>query len=421
MKPSKMVKLKDVCQRIMVGYVGPMAQYYQQTGIPYLRSQNIKPNKIDLTDVIYIDEAFNNRIKKSKLQPNDVVVVRTGYPGTAAVIPQSLKTSNCSDLVIIRPGQEINPYYLCNIFNSAFGKDLVSGRLVGAAQQHFNTTTVQELQIPLPNINAQRKIAAILSAYDDLIEVNERRIALLEKMAEELYREWFVRMRFPGHGSINRIKGLPAKWEISTIAVISSSIITGKTPSTQNPGFFNGTIPFIKTPDMHDHMFIISTGESLTQAGAASQKRQTVPEGTICVSCIGTGGIVSITTQDSQTNQQINSIIPKKKEYLEWAYFSLRDQKTVIELFGGTGSTMTNLSKGKLEKLPIVLPEESLIKSFHGYVSPIFSEILEIGKINTRLANTRGRLLSRLMSGALDVEKLDIAFPPSMEEGTANS
>jgi hypothetical protein len=270
--------------------------------------------------------------------------------------------------------------------------------------------------LSLPALPTQRKIAAILSAYDDLIEVNERRIALLEKMAEEIYREWFVRKRFPEHEKIMLIKGIPETWRICTISNIAQRIITGKTPPTDQQEYFNGKTPFIKTPDMHDQFYITVTEETLSSRGAEYQKKQTIPAGSICISCIGTGGIVSITSQESQTNQQINSIIPINLSYLEWVFFCLRDQKETIQLFGGTGSTMTNLSKGKLENLPIIKPDERIISDFHNTAEPLFNEIYHLLQTNCTLRSTRDHLLTRLMSGVLDVEKLDIAFPPSMEE-----
>ena len=114
-------KLKELCERITVGYVGPMAQEYTAEGITFLRSQNITPFRLNLEDVKFISSAFNEKIKKSALSPGDVAVVRTGYPGTACVIPEGLPELNCADLVVITPSRDLNPFYLAAIFNSAWG------------------------------------------------------------------------------------------------------------------------------------------------------------------------------------------------------------------------------------------------------------------------------------------------------------
>ncbi len=407
-------KLKDVCEKVTVGFVGSMAHEYQEKGIPFLRSQNITPYKVSLVNLKYIDEKFHEKIRKSALYPGDVAIVRTGYPGTACVIPSKLEISNCSDLVIVRPGKELNPHFLCAIFNSTFGKDLVAGNLVGAAQQHFNITVAKELKLRLPSRAIQDKIAAVLTAYDDLIENNQRRIALLEKMAEEIYREWFVRMRFPGHEKVKKIKGIPDGWKIDRVDSIGK-VVTGKTPSTSNQRYFGGPYLFIKTPDMHGNVFIVETEEMLSQDGLDSQPSQTIPEGSICVSCIGSGGVVSITTSKCQTNQQINSVVLRDQSDLEWAFFSLKNMREMILMFGATGATMTNLSKGKFSSLKILRPNKVAVLEYHAQVNPMFVQIQNILQQTKILMNSRDLLLPRLISGKLSVEHLDIQFPPSME------
>ncbi|HLW00881.1 MAG TPA: restriction endonuclease subunit S [Ktedonobacterales bacterium] len=195
----KKVKLKELCREITVGHVGPMANDYVENGIPFLRSQNILPFHLDLSSIKFISPEFHRKLRKSALFPGDVAVVRTGYPGTACAIPSSLPISNCADLVIIRPSEYLDSYYLTCLFNSTWGRSQVSGNLVGVAQQHFNIGAAKEMIINLPPLPTQRKIAAILSAYDDLIENNVRRVAILEEMAQTLYHEWFVQFRFPGN------------------------------------------------------------------------------------------------------------------------------------------------------------------------------------------------------------------------------
>jgi len=114
-------KLKDVCDRITVGHVGPMVDKYTSKGVPFLRSQNITPFRLSLEDIKYVPLDFHEKLQKSALHPGDVAVVRTGYPGTACVIPNSFPELNCADLVVITPSKKLNPYYLAAIFNSACG------------------------------------------------------------------------------------------------------------------------------------------------------------------------------------------------------------------------------------------------------------------------------------------------------------
>ncbi len=189
------IKLKEVCERITVGHVGPMADKYTSEGVPFLHSQNITPFQLNLDDIKFIPQEFHQKLSKSALRAGDVAVVRTGYPGTACVIPDSFKELNCADLVVITPAKDLNPSYLAAIFNSAWGMASVAGNLVGVAQQHFNIGAARELEVQLPPRKAQDRIAGILSAYDELMENSQRRIQILEAIARALYREWFVHFR----------------------------------------------------------------------------------------------------------------------------------------------------------------------------------------------------------------------------------
>ncbi|UJS25543.1 restriction endonuclease subunit S [Thiothrix winogradskyi] len=223
----------------------------------------------------------------------------------------------------------------------------------GTTQDNMSLEKLLSIGFPAPDLESQRKIAGILSAYDDLIENNKRRIALLENMAEELYREWFVRFRFPGWRDAEFEKGIPKGWELQRVDSLGK-IITGKTPLTSNEKYYLGNIHFIKTPDMHGNMFIYETEENLTEDGLNSQPSQMLPKNAISVSCIGTGGITSITTQRCCTNQQINSIVLKNENDLEWAFYTVKGLKETIYAFGSTGTTMTNLSKGKFSGLKFI-------------------------------------------------------------------
>lgn len=273
----------------------------------------------------------------------------------------------------------------------------------GAGVPTLNQNHLHSLKIKIHEKKLQQKIASILSAYDRLIENNTRRIRLLEQMAENLYKEWFVRFRFPEHENVEMVNGLPKGWEIKIIADFGR-IETGKTPPMSNRDLYGGDILFVKTPDMHGKMFVRSTSETLSQEGNNYQRTKLLPINSIMVSCIGTAGVVSINTNLAHTNQQINSIILNNLEDLEWLYYACRQLKPTIELFGATGATMTNLSKGKFEKLKIVVPKVDFRGAFHKRIRPYFKEIYALEQQNTLLTRQRDLLLPRLMSGKLEVK-----------------
>ncbi len=273
----------------------------------------------------------------------------------------------------------------------------------GASIPSMTQKTYNSMKIFLPSLLIQQKIASILSTYDTLIENNNRRIRLLEQMAENLYKEWFVRFRFPGHEKVETENGLPKGWKIKRIADFGR-IETGKTPPMSNQELYGGDILFVKTPDMHEKMFVSSTSETLSQEGNSYQLTKLLPVNSIMVSCIGTAGVVSINAKSAHTNQQINSIILNNLEDLEWLYYVCRQLKPTIELFGATGATMTNLSKSKFEKLKIVVPKVDIRNSFHKRIKPYFKDIFTLEQQNTLLTRQRDLLLPRLMSGKLEVK-----------------
>ena len=354
-------------------------------------------------------KAYHNAYK---VEPPCVVTGRSGSLGSVQYVNEKCWPLNTT--LYVKDYKGNLPTYVYYFLQTMHLENFNAG----AGVPTLNQNHLHKLKISIPPLPIQKKIAAVLSAYDDLIENNNRRIAILEKMAEEIYREWFVRMRFPGHETVKFHKGVPEGWEVEKVNKLGK-IITGKTPSTKLAKYYNGDYLFIKTPDMHANMFVFETEETLTEEGLKSQPSQTIPKNSICVSCIGTGGVVSITTGTCQTNQQINTVVLREESDLEWAFFTLRNLKETIKLFGATGTTMTNLSKGKFSSIKILLPYSQLREAYHDTVNPIFDQNRTIVLSNSTLRKTRDLLLTRLLSGKLSVENLDIQFPPGMEETDA--
>ena len=174
-----------------------MAAQYQAAGVPFLRSMNIRPFEIQLDGLVFIDQEFHARLKKSRLSPGDLAIVRTGYPGTAAVIPDTVTDANCSDLVIVRPSPGVSADYLCLFFNSPRGKRAVAGNLVGAAQKHFNVKAAKEALIPIPSQDEQRRLSAQCQAVR--IGTQDVRRTLDQRCAElDLLRSTVLLAAFSG-------------------------------------------------------------------------------------------------------------------------------------------------------------------------------------------------------------------------------
>jgi type I restriction enzyme S subunit len=416
------VALEDVADELTVGYVGPMASEYVDEGVPFLRSLNVEPLRINKNDLKFITPEFHRRIQKSRLAPGDVVIVRTGKPGACSVVPEWLTDANCSDLVIVRCGKQLNNRFLAYYVNTV-ASGHVAAHLVGAVQQHFNVGSARTLRLNLPPLTEQKAIAAVLGALDDKIELNRRMNATLEAMARALFQSWFVDFDpvrakldgrppaaldpataalFPEHLEDSPLGHIPKGWEVKTVGDIGD-VICGKTPPTSVSDYYGDDIPFITIPDMHGNVFGAATARKLSHAGANSQANKTLPPGSLCVSCIATPGLVVITAEDSQTNQQINSVVPHQKEETYFWYWVMTGLGAEIASSGSGGSVLVNLSKGRFETLQVIKPPHALIRAYHNAVRPLFEAILANTDQSRTLATLRDTLLPKLLSGELSV------------------
>jgi type I restriction enzyme S subunit len=185
------VTLDGVSEDITVGHVGPMADQYVDIGVPFLRSLNVEPFRINTTDLKQISREFHKRLKKSALKPGDIVIVRTGKPGSCAVIPKWLVEANCSDVVVVRAGPKVRPAYVSYVVNSTAAHH-IDAHTVGAVQQHFNVGSARQIRFRLPPISEQDRILGVLGALDDKIDINRRTNETLEAMARAIFKDWFV-------------------------------------------------------------------------------------------------------------------------------------------------------------------------------------------------------------------------------------
>ncbi len=201
---------------------------------------------------------------------------------------------------------------------------------------------------------------------------------------------------------------VPEVWEVRKLGDFGE-VITGKTPSKKVDEYWNSQdVPFIRTPDMHGQIYCLQTTVYLSKKGADSQSNKYLPPNSLCVSCIGTVGVVAITGQVAQTNQQINSIVLNNPFDLEFLYFSLLRLKDKIQLYGSTGATMSNLSKGKFKALTVITPIKELRVNYHKVTSIMFEQINNLQYKIINLQKTRDLLLPKLISGEVDVSEVEV-------------
>ncbi|MGO2322510.1 restriction endonuclease subunit S [Vibrio casei] len=391
---------------------------YSEDGFPMVRVTDINRGFVTLQNVKYVDEeTYLDFSKKHQPQVGDIIYARVGNTyGKSCYVDKAQTFCLGQNLVCITADKnKVDPFFLYSFLNSDDALGQMRGLVAGGAQPTISLKSIKEIKLNFPSLNEQILISDALKNYDNLIENNNRRIAILEDMAQSLYREWFVNFRYPNHeGKLDAdgnpklidspLGQIPEGWQVKRIKDMGS-VNTGKTPSKKKEeNYSSSDVPFIKTPDMHDGMFVIKTKEMLSTLGADSQKNKYIPSWAICVSCIGSAGVVALSSQISQTNQQINTLVPGFKKYTEFMYFKLKSLKKTIENHGATGATMTNLSKSKFEALEIVFPDESLLNEFHQLANPLFKKIQVLARKNENLKEQRDMLLPKLISGQIELK-----------------
>ena len=338
--------------------------------------------------------------KVTKYQHNDILVsnIRPYFKK----IWFSNREGGCSnDVLVFRANDNIDSTFLYYVLSDDSFFDHMMSSANGTKMPRGNRKLIPYFEIPLPPLSTQHRIATILSRYDSLIENYQKQIKLLEEAAQRLYKEWFVDLRFPGHENTKIVDGVPEGWEKKSIGEIGT-VITGKTPSTSNKENYGGSIPFITIPDMHTGIYPVSS-VFLSEKGAESQSKKYIPQGALIVSCIGTAGLVCITKERCQTNQQINSLILDDKEMLHYMYFVFLSLKEHLNNIGSNGATMTNVNKSKFEDIDIVVPSSCIIRDFSQKTTPYFENIKSLQSQLRLLTEARDRLLPKLMSGDIEI------------------
>lgn len=281
----------------------------------------------------------------------------------------------------------------------------------GTTQDNLSLEKIRSFDFLVPPLPTQQKIAAILSAYDDLIENNNRRIEILEEMARMLYREWFVKFRYPGHESDRFYESelglIPEGWEVVKLGDVYKTT-SGGTPSRKKPEYYGGSISWIKTKELEDK-FILETEEKITELGLKKSSAKLFPEKTVVMAMYGaTIGKLGILASSSTTNQACCAILTQNNLFSSYYIFLylLENREKIFSL--GMGAAQQNISQQVIRNFDIFKPKDLVLEKFNALVEAMFNSIKVLQQKNNNLRQTRDLLLPRLISGEIDVENLDI-------------
>ena len=383
-------KLWDCCQSISDGDHLPPPK--TDSGIPFVTISDIHNNRFDLSNTRFVPEAYYEAIdQKRKIQKGDVLYSVVGSYGIPVFANESLKVAFQRHIAILRPSGEIEPRFL---YYSMLNRDFflkADAVAVGAAQKTITLAALRGLEIALPPLPIQRRIAAILSDYDSAIDNARRQIALLEEAAMRLYREWFV-----VHTDQKWEKGAVRKWFEITI---------GRTPPRKIAANFSESATDQKWCSIKDlqnsNIFISETAERLTKQGVDSSKIHISPAGTIFLSFKLTVGKVAITLEPMATNEAIAHFETIDRALRDYTYCYLHEFQ--YDTLGSTSSIGKAINSEIVRDMPFVMPDAKTLARFSETVSPIFDQMQNRVVSIRSLTEARDRLLPKLMSGEIEV------------------
>lgn len=342
------------------------------------------------------------------LDEGDLIVAMTeqgpGLLGSSALIPEGGKYLHNQRLGLIQKIDDgvLDKRFLYYLFNTRPVRGQISGSATGTKVRHTAPERIYRVKVTVPqDVNQQRRIASILSAYDGMIENNRRRIQLLEQAARLLYKEWFVHLRFPGHESVQIKDGVPEGWERKA-AFELMDVLSGGTPKTNVPGYWGGDIPFFTPKDATDCLYTFSTERTLTEDGLRNCNSRLYPKDTAFITARGTVGKITLAQTDMAVNQTCYALIAHPPLNQHFLYCALVEG---VEQFRSraVGSVFNAIIRDTFKQIPFMVPVHTVIRMFSKHVTPMMRQIDAQSHKARKLTQARDLLLPRLMNGEISI------------------
>lgn len=380
-------------------------------GYPFLSYSEIFNNYYIPDKLLTLVNSTEKDRKKCSIQRGDVFLTRTSETtdelGMSCVALKDYPNATFNGFAKrLRPTtNEIVPEYSVYYFRSSYFRAQCMSMATLITRASLNDKMIERLRIRYPkDKDNQSKIANILMSYDKLIIANNKRIETLEQMAENLYKEWFVRFRFPGHETAEFENGIPKGWTIKRIDEIGE-VTGGGTPSTEHPEYWDGDIPWLTPADLasFSDVFVASGKTFITAEGLKNSSTKELPRNTVLLSSRAPIGYVAIAKNAICTNQGFKNVICDTTNVLPvYLFYFFKNNKGVLESFA-SGSTFLELSGGRLKKIKLIVPSIDIQIAFYNIVIPWLEMTDILSQTNINLIKQRDLLLPRLMSGKLEV------------------
>lgn len=396
----KTIRADEFCESVRDGTHDTPKQ--TETGYKLLTSKHIKNGQITPVDAYYISEEDYKKINaRSLVEQWDVIMSMIGTVGEAAVVRNQPNYAIKNVALFKCAGSELKGKWLAYYLSSPDAQGHMSGNQKGSSQQFLSLKQLRSLQIPITDESYMLKVVDILSAYDDLIENNQKQIKLLEEAAQRLYKEWFVDLRFPGHENTKITDGVPKGWRKYKFSDITS-IMSGGTPKTDVKEFYNGNIPFYTPKDSGDSFFAFDTITHISQSGLDNCNSQLYPVNTIIITARGTVGKTTILAVPMAMNQSCYALKCDELNSPYYLFFSLKNEVAALKTMSNGGVFNTIIVK-TFDSICLIAPTQDVLNMFEASVSPIMEQIKTKARQNIILTEARDRLLPKLMSGEIEL------------------
>ncbi|MEO7621925.1 MAG: restriction endonuclease subunit S [Gallionella sp.] len=402
-------RLGNVC-KVIPGYAFKSSDW-QSVGIPVVKIKNIKGDcTVDLAEVDCVPESvLTQKLQKFILKDEDILVAMTG-----ATVGKVGKIRTDKPILLNQRVAKIDPVdadhdFIWSVVSSSEYQGIFFHLADGAAQPNMSGSQIESVEIPFPPLSTQRRIASILSAYDELIENNQRRIRILEDMARSLYREWFVHFRYPGHESVPLVASplgqIPQGWEVKAVGD-AFDISGGGTPSRNEQEYWEGgTIQWFSPSNLTGAgtMFMDESGERITERGLAKSSARLFPPHSVMLTSRATIGAIAINTNEACTNQGFITCLPNERVPIYFLYHWLKENVPTFQRMA-SGATFKEISRGVFKTIDFLSPPIELVRSFERAVVPIAGQMLTLQRQTANLRRTRDLLLPRLLSGQVALD-----------------
>lgn len=396
-------RLDQLCTLITDGKHGD-CRNEDDSGYYFISAKDVKDGKIHYDDARQITQAdFAETHRRTDFSLGDVVITNSGTIGRVAIGDDeelTPRTTFQKSVAVLKPVRErVCPKFLR--YSLECRREQLVNSAGGAAQKNLLLSELRRFTIPLPAIGQQEQISRVLSAYDELIENNERRMALLEETARQLYREWFVRLRFPGHEHTRTSSGVPVGWE-KTSASRAMEILSGGTPKTTVADYWDGDIPFYTPKDATDTCYVLDTERRITELGLKNCNSRLYPADTVFISARGTVGKLNLAMRPMAMSQSCYALVGKGHGSQLFLFCALRE---AIEHFKqhAVGAVFNAIVVDTFRQIPFIVPDEKKVRLFENAVAPMFRQVANLIVQNRSLRAARDLLLPRLMSGEISV------------------